>query len=214
MKDLLLLDYETTGFSVARGAEGVQLAAIRLDGETLVEIASFSTHIRPETPHLASPQALAVHNLSLETLAKAPGSRAVLGSFEQALFAPPELRRPGDACLLVAHNAGFDRRFHHLLLERAGAPQNRHGEDIFCSIKYFKKITSRWALPIGGGGMNIDALGADAGLPERGTHDALEDVRMVADVLRYAYSRIPRGDHGRARTLWADCRVETKTQKR
>lgn len=206
MRDFVILDLETSGFSTRQGHEPVQVAAIRLDGRSLDEVASVSTHVRLETPDCASPHAMAIHGLSLADLARAPRSAEVVEAVLDAVLRPGE--RAGDpaAARWVAHNAGFDRRFWDLLLERAraaGGPGARATlrvatTDLHCSLAFLARLAGRGHLALGGDGWSLDALARELDVPPRGAHDALEDVRRVADLFRYA-ARAPGTARGAAR---------------
>src|SRR5688500_15190099 len=111
-RDLILLDYETTGTSVLRGHEPIQVGAVRLDRRTLDEVAWFSSFIRPMHPDRAEQSAFEVNGVLLHDLSAAPQPAEVVLGFEAALLHPWEIASPETWVLLAAHNAPFDRAFH------------------------------------------------------------------------------------------------------
>jgi DNA polymerase III epsilon subunit-like protein len=184
-KDILLIDYETSGFNPDEGHEPLQLACVRLDRHTLDEKAAFETKIRPETPEKASPEALIVTGFDLESteFTEAPAAAEVFESFESTLMYPRERDKPWFKFTLCAHNGQFDMQFHRLLLSRAGQDRDRHGYHIL----------DTWAVAmfmagcgyVRGKSFKLSSLAAQLGVgTQADVHDALEDVRLTADVLR------------------------------
>lgn len=88
----VLVDTETTG--VEDDAEIVEVAAHAIQGET-----SFETFVRPSRP--IPPTASAIHHIVDTDVADVPEREAALGDLAEFL--------PGE-CVLVAHNADFDRK--------------------------------------------------------------------------------------------------------
>lgn len=182
-RDLLLIDYETTGTSVLAGHEPVQLGAVRLDRETLAETASFVSLVRPLAPERADPEAMAIHGIPLERLAGAPDAAAVVRGLEAAVFIERERARPWRTVFLAAHNATFDRAFHELLLERAGLDPDRHGHRWYDTWTAALALGDALALDLPSSA-SLDALCRRFAIPRDEPHDALADARATGAVLR------------------------------
>lgn len=197
MRDIILIDLETTGFEAGvhdpAGQDPVQLAAIRLDGETLEETAAFVSRVRPERPENARASALEIHGLSLEELSQAPVTRDVLRGFESAMFGaeralstdPDVLDQLKDEITLAGQYLHFDLAFLDLMYRRVGMHVRRLGRDELDTRVIARLLTRTGYLETEDGDISLDAQRDALGMRERtGAHDALEDVRMTADVLR------------------------------
>lgn len=182
-RDLLLIDYETTGTSVLAGHEPVQVGAVRLDRETLDEKAAFASLVRPLAPERADPVAMAIHRIPMSRLVDAPLAADVVRAFELALLGAAERARPARTVFLAAHNATFDRAFHELLLERAGLDRDRHGHRWFDTWTAALALGDVLALELPASG-SLDALCRFFGILRPEPHDALADARATAAMLR------------------------------
>jgi DNA polymerase-3 subunit epsilon len=100
----VVIDTETTGLDPTKH-EIVQVAAICIMYPELIEVARFSATMRPLTPWTASPKALEVNGLDLDTLAaegEHPGDTA--RKFQMWL-------KPYGRVVPIAYNWEFDRKF-------------------------------------------------------------------------------------------------------
>ena len=183
-QDLILIDTETTGRSTRSGYEAIQLAAVRLDKTTLVEKASFKSLIRPLNPGHVEPMAMKIHGIPMETLLQAPEHKEVVDGFASALFSPSELADGAKGIMLAAHNAVFDWDFFTQILERAGKSRDMLGYHIF---DVWAVAVDRCAL-LGvvppGGKYSLQNLAEMFHIARPETHDALEDVRVTAEIFR------------------------------
>ena len=97
-----VVDFETGGLDPQKH-DPVQIAVQVLDPKTLKPVSSFVSYMKA-SPERVSPEALAIHGISLDTLAEAPEPEVV---FEAMV----EFLRPYQQGLFVAHNAKFDYDF-------------------------------------------------------------------------------------------------------
>lgn len=192
-RDILLLDTETTGLVVRHGHEPIQIGAVRLDGRTLEERARFVSRIRPRTPEHARPASLAVHGLTLQELAGAPDAPEVMQGFTAALLTPEEQAGLAEGraprLYLAAHNSKFDWEFFALLVERAGLPQDALGYHMLCLWTVAVDRTAQLGLRTPTGSHSLSHLADLFGIARADRHDALEDCRVAAEVLRRLEAR-------------------------
>jgi len=183
--DLLLVDVETTGTDPFAGHEPISIGAIRLDGSTLREKGAFESLIRPENPQAADPIAMSIHGLPMEKLLTAPSGPEVLGTMERALLTKNERETSGRVPVrFVAHNPSFDHMMIKLLLHRAGQRLDRYGYQATDTFTLADFAINTLGLPVAGDKLTLDVLAKHFGLSRQDKHDALEDVRITADVLR------------------------------
>lgn len=174
-KDLLIIDVETTGLDPESDSL-VQLAALVLDHKTLEERDSFSMLVRPDSPISTSAQA--IHGRSKKDLMHANGTCTVLKEFDH--FAPRD-------ALLSGHNVSFDIAFLKAGYARCGIyfPFDYHTVDIW-SIAFFVL----GAVGITLESYNLTQLSSFFGIQRSTNHDALEDVRISSQIIRYLFSTI------------------------
>lgn len=207
-RDLIVFDFETTG-TVPGYHDPIQLAAIRLDRHTLEEKAAFESKIKPIRPENADIEALKVTGRTfedLEDLAKtAPEPAAVIKDFEEAMFGkhtpPDEKAWYFMRIVLAGQNVRFDMNFLNEMLAENGYPRDRYG---------YHAVDTMTLCFIAQGAMgfqtdernrlNLDAQAKAFGIPRGEEHDALEDVRVTAEVLRRYARGIQRGHNA---YLWA-----------
>ena len=175
IKDILVIDVETTGIDPMSDTL-VQLAALILDKKTLDVCREFSMFIRPETK--ISESAKATHGLEEKALRHAEKSCTVLKKFQN--FAPP-------TALLSGHNVSFDVSFLKSSYARCNLtfPFDYHTIDIW-SIAFFILGASGIKLET----YSLSVLANYFGIPRREKHDALEDVRVSARILKYLFDLI------------------------
>jgi DNA polymerase-3 subunit epsilon len=85
-KDLLVLDIESTGLDF-RKHEIIQIAAVQLDRKTLKEKKRFESYIKPRRWSKRDPEAMAVNNITWDSLKEAPGMKTVLKKFQKTFGA-------------------------------------------------------------------------------------------------------------------------------
>lgn len=174
MHDIVLIDYETTGFAVGTEHEVVEIGAIRLTGE-LEEIASFTSVIRAEHLHTATPRAMEVHGISPREILAAPHSAEVWQAYWAALGLE------GARVYYFAHNSQFDTRCHTAFRHRAGAGAG--AEYIHCTSRgeIFRPIR----VAMGKKGMiSLRDVARHYGVGDSVEHRGLADVRLLAECIR------------------------------
>lgn len=174
-KRLLVVDVETTGLDPSADCL-VQIASCMLSRKDLREEAHFVTYVRPDSP--ISAEAQAVHGLTETDLASAP-------SLDRAVRAFAEYAH-SDA-ILCGHNVSFDVAFLRNAYRRVGLqyPFDYHTVDLW-SIAFFILAAQRTSLP----SYDLNALCSHYGIKRGSRHDALEDVRASADILRHLFADI------------------------
>lgn len=178
-KALLVIDTETTGLDPTSDAL-VQLAAVALDPNNLAELAAFSTLIRTDKP--ISDAAYAVHGLATSDLEAAPDLTAALTKFRK--FADPN-------AVISGHNVAFDYAFLRNAYAQLGwiFPFDYHILDIW-SLAFFILGADGIDLPK----YSLDHLCSLYGIRRGPRHDALEDVRASAQVLRHLFAAVGASD--------------------
>lgn len=171
-KSLLLIDVETTGLNPREDCI-VQISAGVLSRRDLTLEREFTSLVRPTAP--MSARARAVHGLSDEVLATAPGLDQVLEQFHA--FAPANV-------ILAGHNVGFDVGF----LRAAYASLGK-------SFEFDYHLLDVWSIAffvLGAQGVNLEAFNLNSlcslfGVRRDMNHDAAQDMRATAAILRHLF---------------------------
>jgi DNA polymerase-3 subunit epsilon len=174
-KRLLVIDLETTGLDPAVDSP-VQLASCLLSRQELREEAHFCSYVRPESE--MSVGAARIHGLSATTLARAPSLADVVADF--ADYAPTD-------AIVCGHNVGFDVAFLKMAYKRVGRPYpfDYHTLDLW-SVAFFVLGAQGVSLPA----YDLNSLCSLYSLKRGTKHDALEDVRATASVLRHLFATV------------------------
>lgn len=194
---VVVVDTETTG-NIAddekpTGNCPIQIAMIVLHGRTLVELGSWCTLIRPQRTN-RNPFAMAVHRIPEPRLRDAPRNDDVVAQMERFLLGRKAGQRDPETCKLAAsyytlcgHNLAYDLRFVDLMHQRAGYPTGRFGSTGLCTQRLAKRLIKEEKLRVPGNKTNLDDLLECFNVRTRGNaaHDALEDVRRTAQLLRH-----------------------------
>ncbi|WP_353942628.1 TerD family protein [Streptomyces sp. HUAS MG91] len=158
--DWALVDVETSGL-VARRDRVLSVAVVTVgrDGEQTGE---FSTLLDPG----CDPGPVDVHGLTAERLRGAP-------TFDQVAEHIGAMLRDR---VLVAHNAQFDYDFlaHEFARARMWLPVSQR----LCTLALNRQVDPPTA------DMKLGTLAAHYGVPQRHAHDALDDTRVLAGILR------------------------------
>lgn len=161
-KDILVIDFE--GIS-----EPVQIGALLLDKDTLEEKASFTSHIWTDLKGKTKKKS----GISQETLEGAP-SQAEVG---QIVF-----DRFGTNVFLASWVANADMKNFEKIIRATGrnffSVYDYHVIDIW-PVAYIHLLKGRYT-----GGTSSEEIFQEFGAKPRGFHNALEDCRIAADVLR------------------------------
>ena len=157
-----VLDIETSGLN-ARYDRVLQIAVTQMRADGAIE-RTWSTLLDPGV----DPGLVEVHGLTPERLAGSPGFPDVAGTVCELV----------DGRLLVAHNARFDWEF---LASEADRSRTRLPvESRLCTIA----LTRRLDLPVLG--MSLDVVSAYWGVQRVNAHDAVDDTRVLVEVLRHS----------------------------
>jgi DNA polymerase-3 subunit epsilon len=168
--DWALVDVETSGL-MARRDRVLSVAVITIgpDGEQTGE---FSTLLDPG----CDPGPVHVHGLTVERLRGAPTFDQVAGRIGSML----------QDRVLVAHNAQFDYDFlaHEFTRARMWLPVSRR----LCTLALNRQVDPPTD------DMKLGTLAAHYGVPQQHAHDALDDTRVLAGILRASLREAARLD--------------------
>jgi len=166
---LLVIDLETTGIEPSTDSI-VQIGSCLLSQEDLSEERFFCTYVKPTSP--MSSEARAVHGIDEAMLRNAPDLREAIYAFAE--YAPPD-------AIVCGHNVAFDVAFLKKGYSAVGVPYpfDYHTLDVW-SVAFFMLAASCVRLP----SYNLTALSDFGGYRRKEQHDALEDARATAAVLR------------------------------
>lgn len=174
-KRLIVVDVETTGIDPSTDSI-VQIASCILDPSDLQEERSFSSYVHPESR--ISPEAKAIHGLSQERLIGAPTLDQTIREFDR--FAPQD-------GLLCGHNVAFDIAFIKNAYKKVGLQYvfDYHSVDLW-SLAFFILSARQASLA----SYDLSSLSRYFGVKRGTKHDALEDVRATADILRFLFAAV------------------------
>ena len=176
-KDVLLIDFESTGFEYNEAGEVVeigeptQLGAVLLDKQSLVEKDKFLSDIQAD-PNKLNPWVLEHTDITKERVVKAPAAKLVAQKFFDQF---------GTDVYLASWNQRDDRAWLHDFIQSIGKRESTydyHHLDIWpiaytylCQLGHPEVIRSEDTFL---------AFGQGA----RGAHNALDDCRRTAEILR------------------------------
>ncbi|MBD0844390.1 TerD family protein [Streptomyces sp. TRM68416] len=168
--DWALVDVETSGLMARRDRVlSVAVITISPDGEQTGE---FSTLLNPG----CDPGPVEVHGLTVERLQGAPTFDQVAGRIGAML----------QDRVLVAHNAQFDYDF--LAYEFARARMWLPVSQRLCTLALNRQVDPPTD------DMKLGTLAAHYGIPQQRAHDALDDTRVLAGILRASLREAARLD--------------------
>ncbi len=163
----VVLDFETTGLSPAKGSEVIETGAVRMEGGR--ETGAFEELSRPVSPIPAG--ATRVHGITDEMVA---------GCSHFSLALPGLLEFLGDATL-VAHNAPFDRAFLDAAVRHLGLPTltNPVLDTVRLSRRLFPELERH----------DLNTLCTVHRIDRGRGHRALDDARATSVLLRILLER-------------------------
>ena len=170
-KDIVVIDFETSHGVDSLKTQPVQFAAIRLDRVTLEEKASFTSFIRADMSD-APPEFILKKGYDLDKIAESPTAAETMNKFVSEF---------GKDYFLSAWVVGGDRELFRGMARAAGMDVydfDFHYYDIW-PLAYTYLLERGYK-----GSTGSEEMFREFGLPPRGFHDALEDCRMAAEVLR------------------------------
>ena len=176
-KPVLLVDFESTGFTADRHGDVVdpgeptQLRAVLLNATTLTEEAHFLSDIRAD-PSKLEPWVLENTDITPERVASAPVRKQVADSFLQTF---------GTDVYLASWNVTFDRAWLDMLMQsvgRRGTMYDYHHLDVW-SLAYAYLCQQGHPHVV-----RSEATFRLFGQSARSAHNALDDCRRTTEVLR------------------------------
>ncbi|MEU4654617.1 DEDDh family exonuclease [Streptomyces sp. NPDC023723] len=168
--DWALIDVETSGLVPRRDRVlSVAVVTVSPEGEQTGE---FSTLLDPG----CDPGPVEVHGLTAERLRGAPAFAQVAGQIGAML----------QDRVLVAHNAQFDYDFlaHEFARARMWLPVSQR----LCTLALNRQVDPPT------GDLKLGTLAAHYGIPQQRAHDALDDTRVLAGILRASLREAARLD--------------------
>jgi len=169
-KDILMLDYETTDGRPWL-AKPIQLAAVLLDKETLQEKKEFSSYIKQDMSD-ANPRSSQVHGITPEMLESAPSQDEVMQKFLDTF---------GTDLFISCWTTLLDARMLENMMTSIGHDMMEYDYHI---LDLWPVIYIHFVRQGKGNVYRSEETFQEFGLPKRGSHDALEDCRHTAEVLR------------------------------
>lgn len=193
----LAIDWETSGYSYPNYAEkhqGISVGAAVVELKTLEIAETWYREIQfDETKYLWDEGAEKIHGVSRAHLAQ-HGVTQEQAALELAnLVVKYWFNQP---VMIIGHNPNFDVAFTRQLLEPFG---------VMFEV-FFRLIDTSAAGVILYGTPYSDDIFKLAGLPDRGAHNALEDVLMTLEAIRVMRQQLIAGKHllngGNAMDTW------------
>lgn len=170
-RPIVMLDFETTGLSPGMGARITEVAALRIEGDRIVDryVTLVSCHV--EVPAFIT----ALTGITQEMVDNAPCVSKVV----------PELLRFIGRDTLSAHNASFDEKFLKAEADNLGlVPEH---ERMVCTLKLSRRLFP--GLP----SYKLSPLSSALGIRFKGTaHRAEADAAVSAEVLIHAAAHLGR----------------------
>ena len=176
-RDLLLIDLETTGLD-AQKHEIIQIAAILLDKKTLKEKEIFSSFISPLRWKNRDLESMKVNGIKLDQLKGAPSLKTVLSQFNK-IFKPQEV--------VLSHYGGpLDMDFMREAYKKAGLKWqfDYHYFNLWAVFYAFLASRNKLKNSKKFTGFSLDDFMKEFKIKSNSRHDALEDGRIEAEVLR------------------------------
>ncbi|PRY10247.1 exonuclease domain-containing protein [Kineococcus rhizosphaerae] len=165
-----VLDVETTGLKPEQGDRVLQIAISLVNARGVVE-RSWSTYVDP----LRDPGVVHVHGITADRLAGAP-------TFAQIA---PTVAKLLAGRVFVAHNARFDWTF--IASEMRAAGVALPVRERLCTWKLARRLD----LPVEN--LKLSTLAAHWGIEQIRAHDAVDDTRVLVEVLREELCAAQRG---------------------
>jgi DNA polymerase III epsilon subunit-like protein len=159
-KRLVVVDTETSGWSLAAGHAVIEIACVTI--EDGVPRSEWSTLVRPRVP--VEPGARMIHGIDDAELADAPPPQSVAPMFVAACGRSP----------LVFHHAAFDLPFLQSMVTQSGIRALDH--PVIDTLGLARGL-------LGTGSNDLETLGTTLGVGEHIRHRALPDARTTARLL-------------------------------
>lgn len=179
-KDLLLIDFESTGLHASK-QDPIQLAALILDKKTLKEKRAFSSYIKPRRWNNWNNEAMSVNNIRREVLQNAPSLAEVEKRFTKFVGAK--------GVILAYYGGSIDIPYLHEIYSRTKKryPFDYHALDIWGICLVYLALHNDLKNKKKHSGFTLEDLMRRFSIPIEKRHDALGDCRAEAEVLRHIY---------------------------
>ncbi len=175
-KDILLIDLETTGLDASK-QEIIQLAAVLLDKKTLEEKEAFDTYIRPARWAKRNRESMEVNGITWRQVKDAPGLKKAIADFETLFGSDVVLAYYGGPVDMDFLRAAYKKirrkfRFDYHYFNLWGV--------FFAYLAVRDKLRDNKKFT----GFTLDDFMKEFDLKSENRHDALEDCRIEAEILR------------------------------
>jgi DNA polymerase III subunit epsilon len=158
----VVIDFETTGLSPARGDRITEVAAVRIDGDRIVDRYESLVNCGVRVP----PFITAYTGITQSMVDRAPPVTTVL----------PDLRKFIGGVSVVAHNASFDQRFFNSECEYMGELSDC--ASFICSMRVSRRVYPQFQSHA------LGALAQRLDITYRGAaHRAAADAEVTANVM-------------------------------
>ena len=174
LKDILLLDFETTGYDPVK-SDPIEIGAVLLDKQSLAEKASYHSLIYSDLKEVMA-GTRELWRIDEAQIKSAPKIETVAKEF---------IDKFGFDVIIGSWVQRLDRGMLDKMLRAAGidpAKYDYHMLDLW-PVGYVYLARSGYS-----GGIDSDAIFSAFGFPVRGKHDALEDCRIEAEIFRKIYN--------------------------
>ena len=180
-KDILLIDLETTGLDAAK-QEIIQLAAILLDKKNLKEKKVFASYVKPKKWRQRNLESMQVNKITLADLADAPDLKKVIGEFETEF---------GTDVILAYYGGPVDMDFLREAYKKIKKPFRFDYHYFNLWPVFFAYLASKNQLDNSKKftGFSLDDFMKKFKIKSKARHDALEDCRVEAEILRRIMSK-------------------------
>lgn len=166
MEQCVVLDLETTGFSLEKWAEIIEIAAVKVDLNGRRIIRKFHTYVKPSNAFTIPKKITDLTGIGWDKVEDAPYVEEVL----------PQLAKFIGDLPVVAHNAPFDwLRFLLPAFELVGLHATNR---CICSMRLAKDVRPK----LGKNGYNLEALCSLYGHTIQNHHEALADTAATASI--------------------------------
>jgi DNA polymerase III epsilon subunit-like protein len=173
-KDILVVDLETTG-SNPLIHEVVEMGAVLLDKDTLRQVRSIQSLVRPESLDRSEPLAMKIHGLLPDQLLQAPSASQVVSHLIDTL---------GHGYTLCGWNICFDTQFLAGMFRRAGKYEEFTKLD-YHRLDLWSLVQLAWTCGlVEEEPTSLSRICTSWGIQRQENHSALQDALISAEVLR------------------------------
>lgn len=174
--DILLIDLETTGLDASK-QEIIQIAAILLDKKTLKEKKFFVSYVKPTKWAQRNLVSMQINKISFDTLKNAPSVEKVLNNFNAEF---------GTNVVLAYYGGPVDMDFLRAAYKKINKPFKFDYHYFNLWPVFYAYLASKNLLKNSKkfSGFSLEDLMKKFKIKSKSRHDALEDCRIEAEILR------------------------------